>query len=136
MTINVDALHGLARASRILERTSGDLTLAQYRVLASVGDGEERAARIAARLALGKPTISATVESLRQRGLLTRTEVEEDQRAAALTLTDVGRTTLDAVEREMWQRLEWLAGRAPDPTAVIQALVALDKAVDEFLAQR
>jgi DNA-binding MarR family transcriptional regulator len=136
VSINVHALHGLARASRVLERTSSDLSLAQYRVLASVGDGEERAARIAARLALGKPTISATVDSLTQRGLLTRTEVQADQRAAALALTAEGRATLDAVEKDMWQRLQWLAGRTENPTAVIEALAALDKAVDEFLAQR
>lgn len=134
--MNVDALHGLARASRVLERTSSDLSLAQYRVLAAVGAGEGRAARIAARLALGKPTISATVDSLTQRGLLTRTEVETDQRAAALSLTVEGRTTLDAVEKEMWQRLQWLAARTEDPAAVILALVALDKAVDAFMAQR
>ncbi|BEP16419.1 hypothetical protein acdb102_47300 [Acidothermaceae bacterium B102] len=120
----------------MLERTSGDLSLAQYRVLASVGSGEERAARIAARLALGKPTISATVDSLTQRGLLTRSGVDADQRAAALSLTDDGRVTLQAVESEMAQRLEWLAARTPDPAAVVQALVWLDAAVDQFLAER
>ena len=134
--ISADALHGLARASRVLERSSGELSLAQYRVLASVGSGEERAARIAARLALGKPTISATVDSLTQRGLLTRSGVDADQRAAALSLTDEGRATLAAVEREMSERLDWLAARTPDPQAVVQALAWLDAAVDQFLAER
>ena len=39
----------LARASRILERATGELSLAHYRVLAAVASGEERASRLAVR---------------------------------------------------------------------------------------
>jgi DNA-binding MarR family transcriptional regulator len=135
-TAPVAAVRALVGAARILERASGDLSLAQYRVLASVAAGDERASRIAARLALGKPTISATVESLRQRGLLTRAVVDDDQRAAALRLTDDGRAVLDAAERAMLDRLGELAARTPEPAAVLDALRALDGAVDGYLADR
>lgn len=120
----------------MLERASDQLSLSQYRVLASIASGDERASRIAARLALGKPTISATVDSLRQRGLLTRSGVHEDQRAAALKLTDEGRSVLTTVEQAMLLRLTDLADRTPDPAAVIKALGWLDAAVDGFLADR
>ncbi|ADP82710.1 MarR family winged helix-turn-helix transcriptional regulator [Pseudofrankia inefficax] len=130
------AVRALVGAARVLERASGELSLAQYRVLASVAAGDERASRIAARLALGKPTISATVESLRQRGLLTRAAVDDDQRAAALRLTDDGRAVLDAAERAMLDRLGELAARTPEPAAVLDALRALDGAVDGYLADR
>jgi DNA-binding MarR family transcriptional regulator len=134
--VPVDAISGLVRATRVLERASGELSLSQYRVLASIASGDERASRIADRLALGRPTISATVETLRQRGLLTRNGVDEDLRAAALRLTDDGRAALDAAERAMLERLGWLADRTPDPAALLRALAWLDDAVDDYLHQR
>jgi DNA-binding MarR family transcriptional regulator len=134
--VPLEAIRGLARASRMLERASGELTLAQYRVLASVASGDERASRIAGRLALGKPTISATVDSLRQRGLLTRSGVEADQRAATLALSSEGVAALAVAERAMAERISWIASRTPDPAAVLQTLVWLDGAIDELLAQR
>jgi len=134
--VPVGAVRGLVGAARVLERASGELSLAQYRVLAAVAAGDERASRIAARLALGRPTISATVESLRLRGLLTRDPVDEDQRAAALRLTDDGRATLGAVERSMRDRLGQLVARADAPAAVLNALSLLDGAVDGYLADR
>jgi DNA-binding MarR family transcriptional regulator len=134
--VPVAALRGLARASRLLERASGELNLSQYRVLAAIAAGDERASRIAERLALGKPTISATVESLRQRGLLTRTGVDEDQRAAALRLTTDGQTALRTAERAMTDRIQSLAARTPDPAAFVQSLVWLDDAVDQLMSER
>ncbi len=134
--VSVGAVRALVGAARVLERASGELSLAQYRVLASVAAGDERASRIAARLALGKPTISATVESLRRRGLLTRAAVDDDQRAATLRLTDDGRAVLDAAERAMLDRLGELAARTAEPAAVLAALRALDGAVDGYLADR
>jgi DNA-binding MarR family transcriptional regulator len=134
--VPIAAIRGLARASRLLERASAELNLSQYRVLASIAAGDERASRIADRLALGKPTISATVESLRQRGLLTRTGVDEDQRAAALRLTAEGQAALTTAERTMADRIEALASRTPDPAAVVQVLIWLDGAVDELMTER
>ena len=134
--VPVAALRGLARSSRLLERACGDLNLAQYRVLASIAAGDERASRIAHRLALGKPTVSATVESLRQRGLLSRTGVDEDQRASALRLTPQGEVALAAAEQAMAERVADLVSRTPDAAAVVQALAWLDAAVDSVMAER
>ena len=66
--------------------------MANYRVLAAIASGDQRASRIATKLALGKPTISASVESLCKRGLLARSGVEGDQRGATLQLTSEGKS--------------------------------------------
>lgn len=132
----VEAVRALARASRILERASGELNLAHYRVLSAIASGDERASRIAARLALGKPTISATVDSLCQRGLLTRTGESTDQRVAVLRLTDAGRELLADVEEEMLRRLALLRSRTPDGDQLIESLVWLGRAIDEMTAEK
>src|SRR5215470_8356263 len=132
----VEAVRALARASRILERASGELNLAHYRVLSAVASGDERASRVADRLALGKPTVSAAVESLCQRGLLDRTTTQADQRVAVLRVTDAGRTLLDSVETEMVGRLRALADRTPNGDQLIDSLVWLGRAIDEAVAER
>ena len=83
-------MRALARATRVLERASGELSLAHYRVLSAIASGDERASRVAHRLAVGKPTVSAAVDALAQRGLLVRTAVDRDHRVAALHLTSEG----------------------------------------------
>jgi DNA-binding MarR family transcriptional regulator len=130
------AVRALARASRMLERASGELSLAHYRVLSAVASGEERASRLAARLALGRPTISAAVEALSQRGLLDRVEVEGDARAVALSVTAHGREVLGRVETEMARQLRDLARRTPDAGRLIETLTWLGPAVDEARAER
>jgi DNA-binding MarR family transcriptional regulator len=132
----VQAIRALARMARQLERSSGDLNLAHYRILSAVADGDERASRVAARLALGKPTVSAAVESLTKRGLLAREDAAEDRRAATLTLTPAGEAALAAVEVEMLGRLEALTARTADGDAVIAALGQLGEALDEVAAER
>jgi DNA-binding MarR family transcriptional regulator len=131
----IEAVRALARASRILERASGELSLPHYRVLAAIASGDERASRVAARLALGKPTISASVESLSRRGLLTRSGVDTDQRVAVLSLTDEGRALLDEVESAMVDRIAELIDGTPGGEGLIESLVWLGKAIDDAMAQ-
>jgi DNA-binding MarR family transcriptional regulator len=132
----VEAVRALARAARVLERASDELSLAHYRVLAAVASGEQRASRVAARLALGKPTVIAAVESLCERGLLVRASVAGDQRAAALRLTADGEALLARVEREMVRRIEDLCAHAPDPAQLLSSLVALGAALDVARSSR
>ncbi len=132
----VEAVRALARASRVLERATGELSLAHYRVLAAVASGEERASRLAGRLALGRPAISAAVDSLCQRGLLERVEVEGDARGVALSLSARGRQVLDQAETEMVRRLQDLAGRTPDPERLLESLAWLGPAIDQVHHER
>jgi DNA-binding MarR family transcriptional regulator len=97
----LEAVRALTRASKVMERASGGLSLALYRVLAAVAAGDERASRVATRLALGKPTVSTSVDALCARGLLVRSGVAGDHRAVQLTLTELGRELLGDVEVAM-----------------------------------
>ena len=132
----IEAVRALARATRVLERASGELSLAHYRVLAAIASGDERASRVANRLAIGKPTVSAAVEALAQRGLLVRSAVDGDQRVAVLHLTPEGQALLARVEAEMIRRLDELCGRTPDPDRLMESLVWLGAAIDDWQAQR
>jgi DNA-binding MarR family transcriptional regulator len=132
----VQAVRALARLARVLERSTGDLNLAHYRVLSAIADGDERASRVADRLALGKPTVSAAVESLTRRGLLSRADAADDRRAATLSLTAAGEAALAAVEDEMLERVDDLCARTPDAAQVLASLGHLGEALDEVAAER
>jgi DNA-binding MarR family transcriptional regulator len=131
----VEAVRALARASRVLERASGELSLGHYRILSAIAAGDERASRVAARLAIGKPTVSAAVESLGQRGLIVRSGVEGDQRAATLRLTSAGAQLLARVEAELIRRLDGLLERTSDPERVLESLVWLGDAIEQARSQ-
>jgi DNA-binding MarR family transcriptional regulator len=132
----VAAVRALARASRILERSTDELNLARYRVLAAVAGGDELASRVAARLALGRPAVSSAVAALTQRGLLNRIGVTGDQRAAVLSLTPAGRGVLARSEQAMTARITDLAARTPDAARLLEALGWLNDAVDQVYAER
>jgi DNA-binding MarR family transcriptional regulator len=119
-----------------MERASGDLSLAHYRVLSAVADGDERATRLAERLALGKPTISASVDALCRRGLLAREPVSGDHRASALRLTPAGEVALADAESAMVDRLALLGAQSADAAAAVAALPALGDALDAVLHAR
>lgn len=120
----------------MFERACGDLNLAHYRVLAAVAAGERRASQVAQRLALGKPTVSASVDALCRRGLLRREPSADDQRVVVLQLTAVGEKLLAETEAAMLQRLDNVLRRADDRRAVLAALTDLGAAVDELVTEQ
>ena len=132
----VDAVRALARLARILERASSHLSLAQYRVLSAVDSGDERATRVAQRLELGKPTVSAAVETLCRNGYLDRSVERGDQRAVSLRVTESGRCVLEEVEAEMVRQIEDLCARTPDGAQVQQSLTWIGLALDQMAAER
>jgi DNA-binding MarR family transcriptional regulator len=132
----IEAVRALARASSVLERSSAELSLGHYRVLAAVASGQERASQVAARLAVGKPAVSAAVESLCERGLLARSGTAGDHRAVTLRLTGDGEQLLGRVEAEMTERIRDLCRRTPDGDQLLESLAWLGRAVDERRAER
>jgi DNA-binding MarR family transcriptional regulator len=126
----------LARLARLLERACPELTLPQYRLLAMIADGAERASEIAGRLALTKPTVSATIDTLVERGLVTRAAADDDRRAVRLQITVEGGAVLAAAERAMRERLDDLLVRVDDPHTVQLALAQLGDALDERREER
>ncbi len=133
---HTEAVRALARISRLLERASGELSLAHYRVMAAIASGEERASRLAEGLALGRPTVSASVDALVKRRLITKSPVSADHRASSLTLTKEGESVLAEVEARMVARLDEIALRTEDPSSLVAELVRLGRALDERQAER
>jgi DNA-binding MarR family transcriptional regulator len=119
----------LAWLARVLERVCTDVTLPQYRLLALIVRGEERASTLAERLALARPTVSATIDTLVERGLLERTAVDTDRRAVRLTITASGRDAMLTAERAMRGRLDEILAVADDPDLVRTALGQLASAL-------
>lgn len=132
----VEAVRALARASSVLERVTGEVSLAHYRVLSAIASGDERASRIARKLAVGKPTVSAAVDALVQRNLLQRSSAAGDQRAVDIRLTPEGVALLLRVESAMIGRLDELCARTPDPAALVEALTWLGAALDARAVDR
>lgn len=130
------AVRGLARAARVVERAAEGLSFADYRVLAAISSGEERASRLAQRLEVGKPAISATVDSLHRRGLISRDAVAGDARATSLALTDEGAELFGRMEGRMARQLELVAARADDPDALVSALSTLNGAIERTVQER
>jgi DNA-binding MarR family transcriptional regulator len=131
-----EAVLTLARVARLLERACTDLTLSQYRLLAMIAGGAERATHIAGRLALTKPTVSASIDTLVARGLVTRVTADDDRRALRLQITPGGRAAVVEAEAAMRARFDDVLTRVDDRAAVLAALSQLHAALDERLEQR
>jgi DNA-binding MarR family transcriptional regulator len=125
------AVRGLALAARSLEQAAGDLTLAQYRLLAFVAAGTERSSLVAEGLALAKPTVTAAVDGLVGRKLITREAVAGDRRSLRLAVTAAGTKALRGAEDSMAERLDRVLEHARDPQALVAALCDLDDALAE-----
>jgi DNA-binding MarR family transcriptional regulator len=131
-----DAVDAVTRLARLLERGAAPLSLADFRVLSAIDGGEDRASRLAQRLAVGKPAISATVESLAKRGLVTRTKVAGDQRATALALTAAGAAEYENAKARLAERLSEVAARAGDPGASIRSLAEIGEAIERYRSEQ
>jgi DNA-binding MarR family transcriptional regulator len=100
------AVIAIMRMTRALERVDAGLSPQQYRILKLAGAGGERSAKLAERLAVAKPTLTAIADSLVAAGLARREAEPGDRRVVRLRLTDAGTA---AVERADAAYGEWLA---------------------------
>jgi long-chain acyl-CoA synthetase len=107
--------HTLARLARQVELSVAtvNLTLAQYRVLAILGDGCEAASVLADKLAVSRPSVTGVVDGLVTRGLVRRDHTDDDRRRIDVGLTDAGRVLLadaDAAVEQRMERIDQLLG--------------------------
>ena len=130
------AADSVARLARILERAAAPLSLADFRVLSAIEQGEDRASRLAQRLAVGKPAISATVDSLAKRGLIERTKVEGDQRATALAITPLGAGEFLAAKHRHAEWVSRVADATGQASATITTLASIGPAIEALRAQQ
>jgi len=121
----------LLRLFRALERVDTDLTPQQYRILKLAGAGGERSAKLAERLAVAKPTLTATADGLVAAGYARRDAEPGDRRVVRLCLTAAGREAVDRADAAYTGWLDQLLAETGEPDQVVQALDALDQAMDE-----
>lgn len=129
------AARALVRATRHLERASHELSLPQYRLLVMVATGDQRATKLAGALALSKPTVTAVVEGLVERGYLARSVVTGDRRAVCLSLTDAGRHVLAATDALLEERLAAVFDHCDDPALAEAGLLQLAGALERIAAE-
>lgn len=131
-------VRGIAFLSRLFEQTcqGAGLSLPQYRLLLYVRRGPQRAAELAARAAVKRPTLTALVDGLQQQGLLRRIPVEGDRRGVRLDLTAKGVQALDEAEGALTRQLASIAGEAEEAAGILDGLDALAAVLERELEER
>jgi DNA-binding MarR family transcriptional regulator len=127
----IEALLAILRVTRVLDRIDAGVSPQQYRMLKLIGEGGERSARLADKLAVARPTLTATADSLVAAGLAYREAEPGDRRVVRLRLTAAGQA---AVARADVAYAEWF-GALLDHTGrreqIVSDLLALDNAMTE-----
>jgi len=127
----------VARLHRALEHTTDvELTLPQYRVLGLLSAGDKRASVLAQRLAVSRPTVTALVDSLVERGFVARQPSADDRRAITISLTDAGRAAIAHTGSALRATLDSVVEQCADPTLVYAALAQLGPALDAWFGER
>ncbi|HEX3946103.1 MAG TPA: MarR family transcriptional regulator, partial [Acidimicrobiales bacterium] len=98
-----------------LGAADAELSLPQYRVLGILDPGPAISSALADRLAVRRPSVTAVVDGLVARGLVSRRHDECDRRQVSHVLTTEGRRVLAAADRAVDRRLEAVAACLPDP---------------------
>jgi DNA-binding MarR family transcriptional regulator len=119
------------RLFRSLELVDAGLTPQQYRILKLAGAGGERSARLAERLAVAKPTLTATADGLVAAGYARRDAEPGDRRVVRLSLTTAGRDALDRADAAYAGWLDRLLGdlSEADRILILHSLTVLDTVV-------
>jgi DNA-binding MarR family transcriptional regulator len=125
------AIMVILRLFRGLECVDAGLTPSQYRIMKLAGAGGERSTRLAQRLAVAKPTLTATADGLVAAGYACRAAEPGDRRVVRLSLTPAGRTALDRADIAYADWLGQLLDATGDPEAVLDALELLGSAMTE-----
>src|SRR5580693_3101844 len=125
------AVMAIFRLFRGLECVDTGLTPAQYRIMKLAGAGGERSTRLAQRLAVAKPTLTALADGLVAAGYASRTAEPGDRRVVRLTLTEAGQAALDRADAAYAAWLTGLLTATGEPATVLAALGQLDAALTE-----
>jgi DNA-binding MarR family transcriptional regulator len=126
----------IMRLFRGLERVQSGLTPQQYRILKLAGAGGERSARLADRLTVAKPTLTATADGLVAAGFMRRDAEPGDRRVVRLCLTLAGRAALDRADAAYCAWVDRLLGATADAEQVLGAFATIDAALEELRCSR
>lgn len=129
----------VARLAKWVERALSevDLSLAQYRLLGNLAPGPSLASTLAERLIVSRPSVTALVDGLVERGLVTRTHAEGDRRQVLHVLTDHGMKLLRTADEAIERRLRNLADHLTDPdrARAFKGLDSWGRALDSHRAE-
>ncbi len=122
------AVLAIMRLSRALDCAPTGLTPPQYRILKLAGAGGERSTRLAQRLAVAKPTLTAIADGLVAAGYAVREPEPGDRRVVRLSLTAAGRAAVERADAAYAAWLGPLLEQTGEPATVLRALDLLDAA--------
>jgi DNA-binding MarR family transcriptional regulator len=128
----ISAVLTVLRVTRVLERIDAGISPHQYRILKLIGQGGERSARLAELLAVAKPTLTATADSLVAAGLACREAEPGDRRVVRLHLTEAGQAAIDRADAAYG---DWF-GSLLDHTGRREEILADLRQLDESMTQR
>jgi DNA-binding MarR family transcriptional regulator len=126
----------ILRLFRDLECIDAGLTPSQYRIMKLAGAGGERSTRLAQRLAVAKPTLTATADGLVAAGYAVRAAEPGDRRVVRLSLTPAGRAALDRADAAYSAWLGELLEATGEPATVLDAFSLLETALAEVRRAR
>jgi DNA-binding MarR family transcriptional regulator len=132
----LQAVRALARLQRILEFADAGMSIPQYRMLVILSEGGQRSARLAQRLAVRRPTLTALADGLIAAGYAERGSEPGDRRIVRLLLTDAGRAALARADEAYQAALAPLLGHMSDPDGLMVGLVDAGEAMDAWLRAR
>ena len=127
----VSALLTVLRMSRVMERIDAGVSPQQYRMLKLIGAGGERSARLAEKLAVARPTLTSTADSLVAAGLAVRQAEEGDRRVVRLCLTPAGQAAVQQADAAYAAWFSSLLERTGRGAEILADLRLLDDAMTE-----
>jgi DNA-binding MarR family transcriptional regulator len=129
--VTISALLTVLRISRVLERINAGISPQQYRILKLIGQGGERSARLAEKLAVARPTLTATADSLVAAGLACREAEPGDRRVVRLHLTEAGQAAIERADGAFGDWFGSLLDHTGRRDQVVADLLTLDTAMTE-----
>jgi DNA-binding MarR family transcriptional regulator len=127
----VSAVLTVLRISRVLERIDAGVSPQQYRILKLIGQGGERSARLAEKLAVARPTLTSTADSLVATGLAVREAEPGDRRVVRLRLTPAGQAAVARADEAYAQWFESVLEYTGRRAEILADLQLLDEAMSE-----
>lgn len=113
-------MRAIAFLARRFEHTLADtkLSLPQYRLLAFLSSGDRAASRLAEHLTVSRPSITAIVDGLVDRGFVERRPSPDDRRKVLHCLTGAGAQALAEADTLLSARLADTVDAGADGAAV------------------
>lgn len=121
------AVRVLARLTRTVEQAcqKSELSLPQYRLLLFIAAEAQRAGELANQAAVSRPTLTALVDGLEAKGMVTREPVSGDRRGIRLEVTAAGQAALKITEELLTTRVSGLVAGAEDGERLVDGLIAV-----------